>query len=168
MTPNPIEPIAPQDLAAILALNNASAAETSLLALPDLERLVATAFVALRIGPADAFVIALDESAAYGSPNFLWFRQRFERFVYVDRIVTAAHARGRGLARQLYQRAISTAADAGHQRITCEVNLVPPNAASDGFHAALGFRELGRGTPYPGKTVRYLVRDQAAERSGTA
>jgi hypothetical protein len=26
---------------------------------------------------AEAFLIALDQGAAYGSPNFLWFRDRF-------------------------------------------------------------------------------------------
>ncbi len=55
--------------------------------------LVDRAFFAGRIGEADAFLIAFDQDADYDSPNFLWFRERFERFVYVDRIAVAPAAR---------------------------------------------------------------------------
>jgi predicted GNAT superfamily acetyltransferase len=43
--------------------------------------------------------------------------------------------------------------------IVCEVNLDPPNPASDAFHAALGFAEVGTAVIDNGdKTVRYLSR----------
>jgi hypothetical protein len=38
--------------------------------------------------------LAFDQHARYDSPNFLWFGARYPRFVYVDRIVVAASARG--------------------------------------------------------------------------
>jgi predicted GNAT superfamily acetyltransferase len=104
-------------------------------------------------------MLVLDESAGYDSPNFGWFRARYPRFLYVDRVVVASHARGRGLARQLYAALITAAAQAGHARIVCEVNVSPPNPASDAFHAALGFVEIGQASIHGGaKTVRYLER----------
>ena len=85
---------------------------------------------------------------------------RYPRFVYVDRIVVAPSARGRGLARQLYDTLIGKAGVAGHQRIVCEVNLDPPNPGSDRFHAALGFAEVGSASIHGGtKRVRYLARE---------
>jgi uncharacterized protein len=145
--------------ASLLALNNAHASELSWLAPSGLASLVAQAWLALRIGEVDAFMLVLDESAGYDSPNFGWFRARYPRFLYVDRVVVASHARGRGLARQLSAALITAAAQAGHARIVCEVNVSPPNPASDAFHAALGFVEIGQARIHGGaKTVRYLER----------
>ncbi len=143
--------------AALLALNNDHAAELSLLDGAGLDALLCQAFYARRIGELDAALIAFDEGADYASPNFLWFRERYPRFAYVDRVVTAPHARGRGLARRLYLDLFDAAKAAGHNRIVCEVNREPPNPASDAFHAALGFTEVGEAEIHGGsKTVRYL------------
>ena len=157
---------------ALLALNNADAAQLSWLEPERLTHLVAQAFLARRIGDVDAFLLALDQDADYDSPNFLWIRSRYPRFVYVDRIVVAARSRGRGLARLLYHDLFVEAARAGHVRVVCEVNSQPPNPASDAFHAALGFVEVGSAAIDGGsKTVRYLLRSldgQAALAGGSA
>jgi predicted GNAT superfamily acetyltransferase len=143
---------------ALLALNNAHAQELSWLESERLEYLISEAFLARRIGHLDAFLLAFDQDARYDSPNFIWFRARYPRFVYVDRIVVAPSARGRGCARQLYSDLFEHAARAGHDRVVCEVNTIPPNAASDAFHAALGFVEVGTASLYDGsRTVRYLM-----------
>ena len=42
--------------------------------------------------------------------------------------------------------------------MVCEVNAEPPNPASDAFHAALGFTEVGQATLNRGKVVRYFAR----------
>jgi predicted GNAT superfamily acetyltransferase len=141
-----------------LALNNAHAAELSWLEPDELGHLVAGAFYARMVGDCDAFLIAFDQHADYQSPNFLWFRARHECFVYVDRVVVAASARGRGLARTLYEDLFAKASAAGHRIVTCEVNAEPPNPASDAFHAALGFSVVGTATIQPAKKVRYYVR----------
>jgi predicted GNAT superfamily acetyltransferase len=127
----------------LLALNNAHAAQLSWLEPERLAHLVGQAFLARRVGEADAFLLALDQDADYDSPNFLWIRSRYQRFVYVDRIVVALSARGRGYARRLYLDLFEHARKAGHERILCEVNSQPPNPQSDAFHAALGFVEVG-------------------------
>jgi uncharacterized protein len=145
--------------AALLTLNNAHARELSWLEPERLQRLVGQAFLARRIGNLDAFLLALDQDADYDSPNFLWFRARYPRFVYVDRIAVASSARGRGHARRLYDDLFEHALRAGHRRVVCEVNTIPPNPASDAFHAALGFVEVGTASVYGGsRTVRYLSR----------
>jgi predicted GNAT superfamily acetyltransferase len=144
---------------ALLELNNTNARQLSWLEPERLQHLVGEAFLARRVGSLDAFLLAFDQSADYDSPNFLWFRSRYPRFVYVDRIVVASSARGRGLAGRLYSDLFERAAEAGHERVVCEVNVDPPNPASDAFHAALGFVEVGEASVHGGsRTVRYLSR----------
>ena len=155
-----IAPLALDRLDRALALNNAHAAELSLLDRDGLAGLARQALWAAEAGDGDGFILLLDETAAYGSPNFRWFKERFARFTYVDRVVIAPHARGQGLARRLYAGAFATAIAAGQRVVAAEVNRVPPNPASDAFHAALGFREVGQAAIHGGaRTVRYLVRD---------
>lgn len=155
----PIEAVSPADEAAILALNNEHAAELSWLEPERLTYLLGQAFHTRRIGSLEAFLMAFDQDAAYDSPNYLWFRSRYPRFVYVDRVVVANTARGRGHARRLYTDLFDVAARAGHTLVTCEVNAEPPNPASDAFHAALGFTEVGDAVIHGGaKSVRYFER----------
>lgn len=150
--------VSPGVEAAVLALNNAFATELSWLDADRLAVLLARAFYVRVIGQADAFLLAFDERADYDSPNHLWFRERYPRFVYVDRLAVAPAARGRGLARRLYADLIGRATAAGHRLVVCEVNSDPPNPASDALHAALGFTEVGRAALHGGgKTVRYLA-----------
>ncbi len=145
--------------ARLLALNNEHAVETSRLTARKLRSMLSEAFLATGIGDLCAFLIAFDQGADYDSANFLWFRSRLRRFVYVDRVVTSPDSRGRGLARRLYGDLLERAARADLETVCCEVNLDPPNPASESFHAALGFEEVGRATFDGGrKTVRYLAR----------
>lgn len=146
----------------VLALNRAVEEKTSPLDMASLTRLVqAAAFAGAMVdadGRAQAFLIGFAPGAAYSSPNYTWFSGRLTNFAYVDRVVVAEVARGRGLARALYDRFAAFAAEAGLGPLVCEVNLDPPNPGSDAFHASLGFGEMGRGEPQPGKIVRYLIR----------
>ncbi len=147
-------------LETLRALNNQFAQELSFADPARFSHLVASAFFAATINDADAFLLAFDQDADYDSPNFIWFRARFPRFVYVDRVLTAPCARGQGYAASLYQALFAQAKAAGHTRITCEINAEPPNPASDAFHAKLGFQEIGSATlPGGAKTVRYFSRE---------
>ena len=148
----------PEMRALLLHLNNVHAEQTSLLDAGRFDRMLEAAFLVETLGALDAFLIAFDQDASYDSPNFLWLRARHPRFVYVDRIVTAPEARGRGLASRLYEALFDRARTAGHDQVLCEVNHHPPNPGSDAFHARMGFGEIGRAVLPGGKTVRYLRR----------
>jgi predicted GNAT superfamily acetyltransferase len=145
-------------VAALLHLNNAHAVETSELTAERLGWMVRNAFAAWGEAGGGALLLAFDEGAAYDSPNFEWFRARYPRFVYVDRIIVGPERRGLGVARALYEALFAEAAAAGRPFVACEVNAHPPNPGSDAFHAALGFDLAGQGSPAPGKTVRYMLR----------
>jgi hypothetical protein len=143
------------DVPALVALNNAHPAEIGA-ATPDaFAALLKHAVVAKAIGPIgdpDAFVLCFDERTPPQGPNHSWFLQRFDKFLYVDRVCVHRCARRRGLARELY-RSVFELCDP----VCCEVNFDPPNPASDAFHEALGFVEVGRAfLPDRGKSVRYL------------
>lgn len=142
--------------AALLALNNAHAVELSWLAAGRLEALVGRAFWTGRVGTV-GMLIAFDQDADYESLNFQWFRRRFARFVYVDRVVVAEAARGRGVARALYGAVMARAVAAGHARVVCEVNVEPANVGSAAMHAGMGFVDVGVGE-LVGKRVAYLER----------
>lgn len=157
--PLPIDRVLPEDEPAILTLNNEHAAELSWLEPERLSFLIGEAFYTRRIGALEAFIMTFDQDAQYDSPNFLWFRERYQRFVYVDRVVVAAQTRGRGHARRLYEDLFDHVSRAGQTIVTCEVNAEPPNPASDAFHAALGFAEVGDAVIHGGKkAVRYYAR----------
>jgi predicted GNAT superfamily acetyltransferase len=147
------------DRTAILTLNNAHAADTSFLTAGRLDALLDMAFhIGLVDGGRTGFLLALTDGAAYDSPNYRWFAARWQRFGYVDRIVVAREAWGKGHARRLYQALFAASRAAGHLRIGCEVNVDPPNAGSLAFHARLGFTPLADRTLPGGKVVRYFER----------
>ena len=150
--------LSPADLGWVLPLNKTHESELSPLSMARLGELVDAAFYAAGADAA-AFLLAFDETGHYDSPNFLWFRARFERFVYVDRIAVAPHARGRGLARLLYEDLFRRTRQTGRSTIVCEVNTVPANPSSDAFHDRLGFTEVGRAVLEDRKkSVRYLYK----------
>ena len=74
---------------AVLALNNAHAEETSWLSAERFDELRRAAAITLHSPPAHGFLLAFEQSDAYDGANFLWFRERMPRFLYVDRVVVA-------------------------------------------------------------------------------
>lgn len=144
------------DSAGVLALNADHVTETSAMDAGELAEITSEAFYTGLSGQLDGFCFAMDQGSDYDSPNFHWFAARHQRFVYVDRIIVSSAARGRGLARALYEDLIRAARRAGHEALCCEVNITPPNPASDAFHERLGFRRVGEAAINGGaKTVGY-------------
>ncbi|WP_238382867.1 GNAT family N-acetyltransferase [Cognatilysobacter segetis] len=136
----------PADAPALLALNEASVAVLSPMDAPRLaalQRNAALCRVVEDAGRVRAFVLAFREHADYDSPNYRWFDQRYPRFIYVDRVVVEAAYRGRGLGRRLYANVFALARREQVPLVACEFDVEPPNAASERFHARMGFREAG-------------------------
>ena len=105
-------------------------------------------------GAVIAFLLAFREGSPYDSVNYRWFAQRYERFLYIDRVVVAASDRGRGVGEALYRDAFAHAASSGVPQVTCEFDIEPRNDASGRFHAKFGFQEVGRqAVPYAPKLV---------------
>ena len=143
-----------------LALNNRFATELSWQTPESFRALIDMAFFARWTAGREGFLIAFSEGAAYDSQNYRWFAARHERFIYIDRVVVRPEARGAGHARALYAALFATMGSSGHRRVGCEVNLEPPNPASDAFHERLGFREAGHAAiDGTAKVVRYLMRE---------
>lgn len=144
------------DLPTVLALNNAHAAEVNALSATALAALVEVATRARIVDGDLGFLIGCSETTPPQGPNHAWFLAHRPHFLYIDRVVVAPSARGRGLARALYDDLATIAAG---RPLCCEVNIDPPNAASLDFHARLGFVPCGEAAdPRNGKRVRYLVR----------
>tara|TARA_B100001778_G_C18426922_1_gene555942 strand:+ start:354 stop:827 length:474 start_codon:yes stop_codon:yes gene_type:complete len=89
------------------------------------------------------FVICLPPKTAYGSLNYLWFNERYDDFLYVDRIAVSTANRDQKIGSKLYQAVIDTASKLGVP-IAAEVNLRPPNPDSVRFHQRHGFTEIGQ------------------------
>lgn len=143
----PIRAATAADHARIVALNAAEVAQTSAMdaaRLAELEALACAHWVVETEGEVVAFLLAMDETAAYDNDNFRWFAARLPRFVYIDRIVVDARAAGHGLGRALYAALSDLARSRGIEAVVCEYNLDPPNPASKAFHDRLGFREIGQ------------------------
>jgi predicted GNAT superfamily acetyltransferase len=147
-----IRDVREHELDSVLALNNAAAPTILPIDPSKLRYLFAGAEyfrVAERDGTLAGFMIGFGSHCDHDSSNFRWFRKRYERFFYIDRIVVASRRRGGGLGRAFYADAQSYA-ELRYPHIACEVFLDAANsdpALPDPallFHGSFGFREVGQ------------------------
>lgn len=151
------------DLDDVLAHNNAEVPAVGELDAERLAGLVAVAESALAAevgGQLAGFVIALPPGTAYTSPNYHWFSERHDDFVYVDRVVVLPEGRGRGVGRALYDAVVAATPATW---LLAEVNVEPRNDVSLAFHDRYGFEPVEEAAPY-GDTTRvvYLEKDLRA------
>lgn len=140
-----VRDIEKNDLDWLLALNNAAVPNVNHLERPDLEELLAIACYARLVqidGDRLGALIGLWPGTDYASANYRWFSERYEDFFYVDRVIVADDARGKGLGRAIYAD-IQAFARKRTDKITLEVNSLPPNPVSMRFHLAAGFEPVG-------------------------
>lgn len=151
-----------RDVERLVTLNNE--------AVPAVNTLDADAFRALaRLGEvrvaADSegqilgVVVTLGPGQPYDSLNYAWFLERYENFLYIDRVVVAPEAKGRGIGRRLYEDVFARACTGGRPHVLSEVNVDPPNPDSLAFHTRLGFEKVAeRLNEREGKVVAMMVR----------
>ena len=94
-------------------------------------------------GKPAAFLIAIREGKPYDSENYVWFSKKYDKFLYIDRIVIDEPYRADGLGRKLYDAVKDRARETGVKVVTCEVDTIPYNETSLKFHEAMGFKEVG-------------------------
>ena len=99
------------------------------------------------------FIFLYDEKTEYDSLNYLYFKSRYQKFLYVDRIIIAGEHQKKGYGQQLYDFVIDTH---NPDIFCCEVNITPPNRQSLSFHQIYGFKEIGQQTVY-NKVVSLLT-----------
>lgn len=105
------------------------------------------------------FCNTFNPGADYHSVNYRWFSERYEAFIYLDRIVIAESHRNRGLGALLYgeiERRMTATPEPKH--LLCEVNFSPPNEGSLRFHRRIGFLPVGYQESKPGLVVEMLAK----------
>ena len=161
-----IRPATSDDLGRMLELNNAAVPAVNELTLDEMAWFFAVArcCVVAEVpsstvsGPA-ALLVGLDgPGVGYDSLNYRWFSERFDRFLYVDRVVVDPSAYRNGVGRAFYEAFMATSD--GHTHLCAEVNTVPRNERSLAFHDAMGFSDVGEQSDEgTGKTVRMYARE---------
>ena len=152
-----------RDLDRLVAVNDAAYPAVPLTPAAELAELISMSSVVVVVddGSAAGFVLGMPPGLSYQSENYLFFSSRARElgtsFVYVDRIVLAAHLRGRGLGPQLYAAVFAEARRVGADEVLCEVNIEPPNPGSLVFHTRLGFVEVGRQSTKGGANLVSLL-----------
>ena len=156
---------APADYEAIHAINEGAAPAVSNITmdeLRDLAEMCCDCSVVTLNGQIAGFMMALQQAQPYKSINYQWFAERYQKFVYVDRIAVLPSFKGLGVGRALYSN-IQKLARKVAPVLTCEVNVIPRNDASLVFHAKLGFVEVGQQDTEGGKKrVSLLVKQLSA------
>ena len=156
------------DLPLVLEINNANTPGVSELTMAELESDLNNSLHAFAIDNEHDEVCAFCITFAPGAPdagtNHQWFAERYESFVYLDRIAIDSNHQNRGLGALLYQSVEQHMLNsAEHSLLCCEVNLEPPNPGSLRFHQRIGFTEVGQqsfDTEYTVSLLAKFVRDR--------
>ena len=139
-------PLNQSEVKSLFELNQSEVPNVGSVALPRFQHLVKCA-IQLPLERAgdeiEGFVILFDQDTEYDSENFLWFRDRYERFAYVDRVVVSPAFRRQGVAQRLYAECIEYCRAHTFPILTLEINIQPPNPTSFAFHQKMGFQEVG-------------------------
>lgn len=146
------------DVDAIHALNEASTPgvhSEPAEALAAITRLSCIALAAELDGRVVGFCQVLPPGTTYASDNYKWFADRYDDFVYLDRVAVDPAHRDRGIGARLYEEVeLRTTA----QWFTLEVNLRPRNDGSLRFHARRGFVEVGQQETTYGALVSLMAK----------
>ncbi|MEK6927488.1 MAG: GNAT family N-acetyltransferase [Nanoarchaeota archaeon] len=156
----------PEDLDAVLALNNAEAKWVGLEEKSFFEtyQSIPQFNVAIDDEKVCAFLMAMGPEVEYESLNFHWFKERLPNFAYIDRVVVEPTKRNQGIASKLYQDLF--ARNSGLP-IVCEVAINPPNQESIQFHEKRGFRGMGTFSSDGHKECTMYIRRQFQQSSSS-
>lgn len=128
-------------------------------------------------GQIAGFVVTVPAGTDYDSALYRWFGERYDDFLYLDRVVVDTAFRRQGVADAIYDQIQARAGR--HGLFTLEVNSEPPNVASLAFHTHRGFAPVGevsegakrtamlaREVAWPESVRRMWAEDQASRTLG--
>ena len=150
----------PADETAVLAMNRPAEQVTSpldtarfaaIFAMSDLKQ------VAELDGEVVGFVLAISSGKPFENHNYLWFTERIEHCIYIDRVIVSSACRGQGVGRAFYGALFNAARQSGIAKVCAEMDLKPPNHGSLQFHRKLGFIEIGTRDVESGKRLSMQV-----------
>jgi predicted GNAT superfamily acetyltransferase len=129
----------------LMEFNNAAVPDIGELTIHKAEWLVNHAVLpglATLDGRPAGMMVVLSDTSGYDSDFYRWFTERYENFLYIDRIVVVDWARGQGVAKHLYE-SVDQAAQAKKLAVVADVYSEPPNVASLRLHLTRGFQSIG-------------------------
>ena len=142
-----------KDLNTVLLMNNEAVPAVNELNAEDLQwyfEVANTFFVGEIDGEIVGFLVGLDgPGLPYESENYAWFSSRYEKFLYVDRVVVDSGIFSQGLGQLFYKKFIEDSS--GYSFLCAEVNLRPRNERSLRFHEKFGFKPVGEQDTNEGK-----------------
>lgn len=101
------------------------------------------------------YCLIMKPGLPYPSTNYQWFCDKYDDFIYLDRVVFAESHQGKGYGSILYSEVESRSTES---LFTLEVNLKPRNEGSLRFHERLGFVEVGQQISGSGKLVSLMAK----------
>ncbi len=84
------------------------------------------------------FAIIMGSLSEYSSPNFLYFKKKYNDFMYIDRIAISEKYHRKGFGSLIYKELYNQSKNLGIP-LCCEVNTKPINQQSLDFHKKLEF-----------------------------
>ena len=84
------------------------------------------------------FAIVMGSLSEYSSPNFLYFKKKYNDFMYIDRIAISEKYQRKGFGSLIYNELYNQSKNLVIP-LCCEVNTKPINQQSLDFHKKLGF-----------------------------
>ncbi len=153
-----IRELTAEDLDVMLAINQENVPAVGPENEETMRQIFEWSFLALGIEVNQALVgycLIMKPGLPYGSTNYQWFCDKYDDFIYLDRVAFTASHQGKGYGSLLYSEVESRSTE---PLFTLEVNLKPRNEGSLRFHHRLGFVEVGQQVSGSGKLVSLMAK----------
>lgn len=153
-----IRELTDDDLDAMLAINQENVPAVGPEDPETMRQIFGWSFLALGVEVDEALVgycLMMKPGLPYGSTNYQWFCNKYDEFIYLDRVAFTESHQGKGYGSLLYNEVESRSTE---PLFTLEVNLEPRNDGSLRFHKRLGFVEVGQQVSGSGKLVSLMAK----------
>jgi predicted GNAT superfamily acetyltransferase len=147
------------DIEAVWAINQENipaVGEETVEVLADLLSMSLFSLVAEADNVVVGFCMVLGPQTQYQSPNYLYFCERYDDFIYLDRVAVTSAFQGLGLGAALYSEVEK---QSNSTLFALEVNTKPRNEGSLRFHTREGFVMLEEVETRPGKMVGFMIKE---------